>query len=75
MCIRDRFTAYQEAGLAQEISDVIGNLSLNLRSFTFSGQSGKISGKLQVAVNSNKQADLLLFHLRKIRGIIKVGRE
>jgi len=70
-----RFTAYQEAGLAQEISDVIGNLSLNLRSFTFSGQSGKISGKLQVAVNSNKQADLLLFHLRKIRGIIKVGRE
>lgn len=70
-----RFTAYQEAGLAQEISDVIGNLSLNLRSFTFSGQSGKISGKLQVAVNSNKQADLLLFQLRKIRGIIKVARE
>ncbi|MBP8999051.1 MAG: bifunctional (p)ppGpp synthetase/guanosine-3',5'-bis(diphosphate) 3'-pyrophosphohydrolase, partial [Bacteroidales bacterium] len=33
-----RFTAYQEIGLAQEISDVIGNLSLNLRSFTFSGQ-------------------------------------
>jgi len=70
-----RFTAYQEAGLAQEISDVIGNLSLNLRSFTFSGQSGKVSGKLQVAVNSNKQADLLLFQLRKVRGIIKVTRE
>jgi len=70
-----RFTAYQEIGLAQEISDVIGNLSLNLRSFTFSGQGGKIAGKLQVAVSSNKQVDLLLFQLRKIRGITKAVRE
>ncbi len=70
-----RFTAYQEIGLAQEISDVIGNLSLNLRSFTFSGQGGKIAGKLQVAVSSNKQVDLLLFPLRKIRGITKAVRE
>ena len=70
-----RFTAYQEIGLAQEISDVIGNLSLNLRSFTFSGQGGKIAGKLQVAVSSNKQVDLLLFQLRTIRGITKAVRE
>ncbi|MCK9346036.1 MAG: RelA/SpoT family protein [Bacteroidales bacterium] len=70
-----RFTAYEELGLAQEVSDVIRNLSLNLRSFTFSGQNGKITGRLQVAVNSNKQVDLLLFQLRKIRGIIKAVRE
>ena len=70
-----RFTAYEEIGLAQEVSDVIRNLSLNLRSFTFSGQNGKITGRLQVAVNSNKQVDLLLFQLRKIRGVIKAVRE
>lgn len=70
-----RFTAYQEPGLAREIEDVIISLSLNLRSYTFSGHKGKMSGRLQVAVNSNKQVDLLLFQLRKIKGIIKAVRE
>jgi GTP diphosphokinase / guanosine-3',5'-bis(diphosphate) 3'-diphosphatase len=70
-----RVTAYEEIGLAGEIGEVMRNLSLNMRSYTFSGHGGKIVGRLQVAVNSNKQVDLLLFHLRKIRGIIKAVRE
>jgi len=70
-----RVTAYEEIGLAGEIGEVMKNLSLNMRSYTFSGHGGKIVGRLQVAVNSNKQVDLLLFHLRKIRGIIKAVRE
>ncbi len=70
-----RFTAYEEMGLVQEIGDVVSNLSLNVRSFQFSEQHGKISGRLQVALNSNKQVDLLLFHLRKIKGMIKAVRE
>ena len=70
-----RVTAYEEIGLAGEIGEVMRNLSLNMRSYTFSGHGGKVVGRLQVAVNSNKQVDLLLFHLRKIRGIIKAVRE
>ena len=70
-----RFTAYEEMGLMQEIADVVNMLSLNMRSFRLSGQQGKVSGTLQVAVQSNKQVDLLLFHLRKIKGIVKVARE
>jgi GTP pyrophosphokinase len=70
-----RVTAYEEIGLTGEIGEVMRNLSLNMRSYTFSGHGGKIVGRLQVAVNSNKQVDLLLFHLRKIKGIIKAVRE
>ncbi len=70
-----RFTAYEEMGLVQEIGEVVNNLSLNLRGFQLSGQQGKITGRLQIAVNSNKQVDLLLYHLKKIKGITKAVRE
>ena len=70
-----RFSAYEEIGITQEVGEVIKNLSLNLRNFTFSNHGGKMNGRLQVAVNSNKQVDLLLFQLKKIRGMVKVTRE
>lgn len=70
-----KFMAYEEIGLMQAVSDTVNMLSLNLRSFRYSGRHGKISGILQIAVNSNKQVDLLLFHLRKIKGMVKVSRE
>ncbi len=70
-----RFTAYEEMGLTQEVGEVIANLSLNLRNLSFSNQKGKVEGKMQVAVNSNKQVDLLLVSLRKIKGMVKVVRE
>lgn len=70
-----RFTAFDEMGLTQAVGQILQNLSLNLRSFTFSNQRGKMEGRLQVAVNSNKQIDVLLFQLRKIKGMVKVSRE
>lgn len=70
-----RFSAYDEMGLTQEVGQVIANLSLNLRNLSFSNQKGRVEGKMQVAVNSNKQVDVLLFNLRKIKGMVKVVRE
>lgn len=70
-----RFTAYDEIGLTQEVGEVIKNTSLNLRQISFTNQRGKVEGRLQVAVNSNKQVDVLLSLLRKIRGMVKVVRE
>lgn len=69
-----RFTAYKEMGLTQEIGEIIKTLSLNLRNFSLNENRGKIEGKIQLCVNSNRQVDLLMVQLRKIKGMLKVNR-
>jgi len=69
-----RISSYGEAGLSQQIMEVMNSLSLSLRFFSMTEHKGVFEAKMQVAIPNNQILDKLIFNLKKIKGIKSVSR-
>jgi GTP pyrophosphokinase len=73
--VKLRITGDNEPGLITAITDAITKLNSVLRAINLAGTDGGLfSGQLQIMVRDNKQLDMLLYHLRQIKGVEKVVR-
>lgn len=69
-----KISSYGEAGLSQQIMEVINSLSVSLRFFSITEHKGMHEAKMQVAIPNNQALDKLIFNLKKIKGIKSVSR-
>ncbi|MFA5850602.1 MAG: RelA/SpoT family protein [Bacteroidales bacterium] len=69
-----RISSYGDAGLSQQIMEIINMLSISLRFFSISEQKGMFEAKIQVAISNNQALDKLIFNIKKIKGVKSVTR-
>lgn len=70
-----RISGDAEPGLITTITETIARLHCVLRSVNLADNGrGAFSGQVQVMVRDNKQLDMLIHHLKQLRGVDKVGR-
>ncbi|MDR0668197.1 MAG: RelA/SpoT family protein [Prevotellaceae bacterium] len=70
-----RISGDAEPGLIPTITETITRLHCVLRSVNLADNgSGAFSGQVQVMVRDNKQLDMLIHHLKQLRGVDRVGR-
>ncbi|MDR0729557.1 MAG: RelA/SpoT family protein [Prevotellaceae bacterium] len=73
--VKLRITGDAETGLVTTITETITKLHCVLRSINLADNgNGVFGGQVQVMVKDNKQLDMLIYHLRQVRGVEKVGR-
>lgn len=67
--------ANDRQGLANDVMDVVGKqLKINIRNINFITVSGSVEGKLSIEVGSVGQIDMIIAHLKRIQGVLKVFR-
>lgn len=69
-----RIVSYGDAGLSQQIMEVVNSLYISLRFFSISEHKGMYEARMQVAVPNNQALDKLIFNLKKIKGVKSVSR-
>lgn len=68
--------ASDRQGIASDVMDVVGKqLKINVRSLNFNSSADSVMGKLAVEVGSSTQVDMLIAHLKRIKGVLKVYRQ
>ncbi|MDR3351388.1 MAG: RelA/SpoT family protein [Prevotellaceae bacterium] len=73
--VKLRISGYNEPGLVIAVTDAITKMNCILRAINLSGVDGGVfSGQVQVMIRDNKHLDMLLYHLRQIKGVEKVVR-
>ncbi|EKD31905.1 MAG: hypothetical protein ACD_77C00219G0002 [uncultured bacterium] len=69
-----KITAYSEAGLGQQIMEIINSLNIAMRHFSISDEKGVVTAKLQILIPNNQMLDKVMFNLKKLKGIKSVSR-
>lgn len=69
-----KISSYGEAGLSQQIMEVVNSLSVSIRFFSITEHKGMFEAKMQVAIPNNQALDKLIFNLKKIKGVKSVSR-
>ena len=69
-----KITAYSEAGLGQQIMEIINSLNIAMRHFSISDEKGVVAAKLQILISNNQMLDKVMFNLKKLKGIKSVSR-
>ncbi|MFA6334567.1 MAG: RelA/SpoT family protein [Bacteroidales bacterium] len=69
-----RIISYGEAGLSQQIMEVVNSLYISIRFFSITEHKGMFEAKMQVAIPNNQALDKLIFNLKKIKGVKTVSR-
>lgn len=60
-------------GLASKVTDLISHkLGLNIRSMNFTAAGGVMRGEISVEVRNRGSVDMVIYNLRKVKGIAKV---
>ncbi len=70
-----RVTGNDEIGIVNRITELLSNeLNVNMRSISFTEKKGAFEGLLKVVVANSDHLEVILRHLRKIKGISKASR-
>jgi len=70
-----KVTGVDDIGMLNKITDVISkDLKVRMRSVTMDSNDGMFDGKLKLFVDSAKHLEMLIFKLKKEKGILKVTR-
>ncbi|MDR1680820.1 MAG: RelA/SpoT family protein [Prevotellaceae bacterium] len=73
--VKLRIAGETETGLIATITETITKLHCSLRSINLTdNNNGSFTGYLQVMVKDNKHLDMLMHHLRNLRGLEKISR-
>ncbi len=70
-----RITGVENAGIVNQISDMISKYSLTIRSFNYSTEDGMFEGTLNILVPNNDVLYGLIKKINSIKGILKVARQ